>query len=417
MLKLGYAETDITPDTPCELVGFNRKDGISKGVLASLFAQVSVWESDERGCLITIDSLGFKKDLADALRIMVGSFIGIPKEKVMLCFSHTHAAPNVVTTPGYFEIICKKILSALSIAMRNMEAVQIGYMNADVAIGVNRRDENADIDKRAGVLKVCGRSDGQIKLLCVRVTAHCNVLKSDNLLISSDYFGDIRELLKKEYDCPVMVLQGSAGNVAPKYFNSANTPVDAKGEKYIRTHTALLDMAKEVAEKITQSVCSLATKDVTDFKMYSKELTLRAPVPSSQKAEAISEEAKKCGIDGKAWLKEVERLHDIGLQWQQEKAEVQYFSLDDFCLCGVPYEMMTEFALDAIKKTNNPFFYVNGYTNGCSSYFPTEEEYDRGGYEVYYSMLLYYKYHNRVFPFERESAEKMLAFIIDNAPN
>ena len=31
MLKLGYAQTDITPTEPMELVGFYREDNISKG--------------------------------------------------------------------------------------------------------------------------------------------------------------------------------------------------------------------------------------------------------------------------------------------------------------------------------------------------------------------------------------------------
>ncbi len=57
-----------------------------------------------------------------------------------------------------------------------------------------------------------------------------------------------------------------------------------------------------------------------------------------------------------------------------------------WCICGVPYELMTEFALESMEQLNNSFFYVNGYTNGCLSYFPTEEEYDKGSYEVYWSI-------------------------------
>ncbi|MBR2471407.1 MAG: hypothetical protein IKB55_01865 [Clostridia bacterium] len=415
MLKLGYAEAYITPDMPLELVGFNREDTTSKGTLAPLLAQVSVWENEERCCLITIDSLGFIKELADALRMKVGNLLNISKDKVMLCFSHTHSAPNAATSAEYFEMVCRNILSAIKKAMKNMQPVRIGYMNAEVDIGVNRRTGSTSLDKRAGILKVCD-FENKIKLLYVRVTAHCNVLKRDNLLVSPDYFGAIRDVLKKEYDCPIMVIQGAAGNVAPKYFDSVNTPFDARGTEYIRSHTALQDMANAVAEKIEQGVKTLVTTDTNCLKMYSKEIVLRSPVPSIKEAEKISTEAKNiCGIDGAAWLKEIQKLHELGTEFQEEKAEVQYISIGDFLMCGVPYELMTEFALDAVKKTGNEFFYVNGYTNGCSSYFPTEEEYELGGYEVYYSMLLYYKYHNRVFPFERESASKLIKFIIDNS--
>ena len=57
MLKLGYAEADITPAGPTELVGFYREDNRSKGVLKPLLAQAAVWEDEERCCLITIDSI------------------------------------------------------------------------------------------------------------------------------------------------------------------------------------------------------------------------------------------------------------------------------------------------------------------------------------------------------------------------
>ena len=77
MLKLGYAETDITPNESVPLIGFNREDNMSRGVLNLLLAQVSVWESEERCCLICIDSIGFTKYLSDRLRMKVGKALNI----------------------------------------------------------------------------------------------------------------------------------------------------------------------------------------------------------------------------------------------------------------------------------------------------------------------------------------------------
>ncbi|MBO4324853.1 MAG: hypothetical protein J5845_05600 [Lachnospiraceae bacterium] len=45
-------------------------------------------------------------------------------------------------------------------------------------------------------------------------------------------------------------------------------------------------------------------------------------------------------------------------------------------------------------------------------YFPTEEEFDYGGYEVFWSMLIYYVYIDRVYPFRRESASQMINFMV-----
>ena len=415
MLKLGYAQADITPAGPLELVGFYRPDNVSKGVRSPLLVQVSVWEGDERCCLITVDSLGFMKNMTELLRERVCQVLGVPKDKVMVCFSHTHAAPNADSEKQYFEMICNKASEAAERAIADLKPVCVGHGNAEVEIGVNRRPRGACVDKRAGFLLTCDEKTGKNRLLLVRLTAHGNVLKADNYRISPDYFGTVREVLQAQYSCPVMVLQGASGNIAPKYFDSEMTPVDAKGPAFVRAKDALNKMAKEVGRKLEESMERVQMYEAVNPRMYSKEMTLYAEVPSMEVAEKIASEAKQlCEIDGTDWLSEVSRLRELGMQMQAENAEVQYFSIGGWCLCGVPYELMTEFALGGVERTGNEFFYINGYTNGCLSYFPMEEEFDKGGYEVYWSMLIYYKYFHRVFPFVRESGERLLHFIVEN---
>ncbi|MBR6537554.1 MAG: alkaline ceramidase [Lachnospiraceae bacterium] len=415
MLKLGYEQADITPTEPTELVGFYRSDNVSKGVQSPLLAQVSVWEEEERCCLITVDNIGFMKNMTDLLRKRVCQVLGVSKEKVMVCFSHTHAAPNADSEKPYFELICEKVSAAAGQAMADLKPVCVGYENAEVEIGVNRRPGGTKVDKRAGILLTREAKTGKNHLLLVRLTAHGNVLKADNYRISPDYFGTVREVLQEQYGCPVMVLQGAAGNIAPKYFDSVNIPVDARGPAFIRSEDALHKMAEEVRKKITERLIQITFTTDTTVRMYSKETMLFADIPSSEVAERIASEANQfCGIDGTEWLAEVRRLHESGVRRQEECAEVQYFSIGDWCLCGVPYELMTEFALDGVERTGNGSFYINGYTNGCLSYFPIAEEFDKGGYEVYWSMLIYYKYFHRVFPFERESGEELLHFMVEN---
>ncbi len=415
MLKLGYAQADITPTEPLELVGFYRPDNVAKGVQSPLLVQVSVWEDEERCCLITVDSLGFMKDMTDLLRERVCRVLGVAKDKVMVCFSHTHAAPNADSEKQYFEMICDKASEATMQALADLKPVCVGYGNAEVEIGVNRRPGGTKVDKRAGILLAREAKNGKNHLLLVRLTAHGNVLKADNYRISPDYFGAVREVLQEQYGCPVMVLQGASGNIAPKYFDSENTPVDARGPAFVRSKDALHKMAQEVGDKLAEKIAQITMKSGIPLQMYSKEMTLYAEVPSMEAAEQIASEARQlCGIDGTEWLTEVNGLRELGVYSQKENAEVQYFSIGDWCLCGVPYELMTEFALCGAERTGNEFFYINGYTNGCLSYFPMEEEFDKGGYEVYWSMLIYYKYFHRVFPFERELGERLLDFMVEN---
>ena len=416
-MKLGYAEVDITPQTAVETIGFGREDNMSRGILKPLSAQVTIWEETERCCLITIDSLGFKRDLTDKLRNRVCSVLGISFEKVMVCFSHCHSAPNAAMETEYYELVCSKLEEAALSAQKHLYEVCVGYGNASVDIGVNRRQGTGALDKRAGILKACNTKNGKTELLIIRVTAHCNVLKSDNYLISPDYFGEIREFLKQQYGCPVMVIQGSSGNIAPKFFQSADTPVDATGELYIRSQNGLKDMALEVLRETAPAIDKIEVSQNETLGMSAKQLTLYANVPKYETAVQIAREAKEnCGIDGTGWLTEIKKLNDNGVKKQEESVEVQYFTIGDWCLCGVPYELMEGFALRAKEMLQNESFYLNGYTNGCLTYFPTEDEFDHGGYEVYWSMLIYYIYFDRVFPFVREAATELVEFAVSNVP-
>ena len=77
---------------------------------------------------------------------------------------------------------------------------------------------------------------------------------------------------------------------------------------------------------------------------------------------------------------------------------------------------MTEFALETEQLLRNPYFYFNAYTNGCGSYFPAKEEYDLGGYEVYWAMLLYYADYGRLYPYACKSFDIVITYVIDFGP-
>ena len=417
MLRLGFAEVDITPDRPVELVGFHRDDNRSKGVLKPLLAQTAVWETDERCCLITVDSIGFTKELTDAMRARAGRILRVSPEKVMVCFSHTHSAPEADFEREYYEETCARIEKAVSGALENMEPAAAGWGNAKACIGVNRRKVSDETDDRIGILKVCRTADGTPKLLVLRVTAHANVLKRDNCMISPDYFGNVRETAGKKFGCPVMVIQGAAGNTAPKYFCSAETPVDAAGDRYIRSKTALQDMADLITAGAAEIYGNILPQEDCAVQMYSRWVRLESEVPSREEALRVAEEARiLCGITDHGWADKVNRLNEAGVHVQEEDVEIQYFSVGEGCFCGGPYELMVGFALEAERLMRNEYFYVNGYTNGNLLYFPTEEEYDAGGYEVFWSMLIYWPYVDRVYPFRRESASKLIRFMTENAP-
>ena len=421
-VKLGLSEVDITPDSAVQTVGFGRVDELSRGVLHSLSAQVSVWELNrEKCCLVAIDSIGFSGQHTDLLRSGIGKTLSIPKEKVMLCFSHTHSAPNDSIEKEYSGFVDARIIKAAREASESMSPVKASWGNAYGDIGVNRRGDCGALDRRIGILKAADARSGELRLLLLRLTAHANVLKEDNYLISPDYFGTVRDLLSEKYGCKVMLAQGASGNVSPRYYTTSQawTPEHPAPAYYggCESATALTDMAQEVYRQVDRAMGGICPGNVENLNMYSVYEKFDADVPTGKRAAEIAAEAKnEANIDGTSWLAEVRRLLQNGVKKQADTIELQYFSINDGCLCGVPNEIMCEFALRASEKLHSDTFYLGGYTNGCTGYFPTEEEYDKGGYEVYWSMLIYYIYHGRVSPLNRESAAKLIEAAVKNAP-
>lgn len=418
---MGYSREDITPDYPVQIVGYDaRPDNTSRGVLDRLAAQVSVWKTEkETCCLIAIDSLGFTVELAAGLRNRVAGKLHTVPEKVMLCFSHTHAAPNAGTEKEYYEFVCERILRAAGCAARSMVPVKAAWGTALNTVGVNRRGNSQAFDNRLGILKISGEEPQDLKLILLRVTAHANVLMPDNWLLSADYFGAARKLLEKEYGCGVILIQGPSGDVRPRYRQENADfleihPAEAAKQKlnekmkdmyWKQSMESLEKMACEIFCSADPVLKELSPKPIEKLSMFSVSRSFYADVPSPERALDIAAEALTyAGIDGKGWLNEVRRLNENHVKRQSCSIEIQYFAVGDGCICGVPNEIMSDLALEVQKKSGYPLLFFNGYTNGCTSYLPTAEEYDKGGYEVLWSNLLYYLYHGRVMALNRDTA-------------
>ena len=426
LVTMGYAQTDITPTRSLQLVGYDaRPDNYSRGVLHRLLAQTLVWQSPEQTCcLVTIDSLGFTTALSHTLRQQLADALQITPERVMLCFSHTHAAPNAAAHPEYFAFVCAQLEQAAHQARAFMVPVQAAWGSALNTIGVNRRDPDLGFDDRLGVLLMTGDDPCDRRALLLRITAHANVLTADNYQISSDYIGIIRQQLFARYGCPVLIVQGASGDVKAKYrqtnadylevhlADALAHPLtsDAQAHYHAECLQALDTIAREVAQAVDALLPTLHPQPIRTLAMFSRHTTFYATVPDRPTAEAIAAEAQtKASIDGTGWLQEVDRLHQAHIRRQYAPCEIHYLLLDNGGLIGVPYEVMSAISTTIWQMADDPLLFFNGYTNGCDSYLPTAQEYDLGGYEVLWSNLLYYPYHGRVMPLDRNSAEQLAA--------
>ena len=401
-----FSQTDITPDFQVELIGCNRPDSRSQGVLHPLCAQVLLFEFGGRCyCLIAVDSLGLTTALANQLRAIAAEQLKTDSSCVMLNFSHTHSAPaplSPVNGERYFHLLCDRVKKCAAEAAEKLRPCKAGWALTDTKIGENRREDCTAVDKRLGALEIAGVVTDRPIALVLRVTAHANILMQSNNQISSDYFSTAREKLNRYFHCPVMLIQGAAGDIKPAGVDKIRGGVLSDVD---RISDILLNSAKQLHFDPTE---------IHDLRMVSRELEYRSDVPSEEEANGIAEDAKRLfGIDGSKWLGECKRLRASGVTSQIQKGEIQFLFLNEGCLCGVAEEIFCEISLEASRRACAPLLFLNGYTNGCTGYLPHGEGWAKGGYETLYSYLDYYPFHGHVMPFRQDTADRIVGLVLD----
>src|SRR5947209_357169 len=95
--KAGVAATVITPAEPMWLAGWAVRTEPSRGTLTDLSAKALALEDPQgrRLVLLTVDLIAVPRDLAAAVAAQVHERWGLPRERLMICASHTHCGPEI----------------------------------------------------------------------------------------------------------------------------------------------------------------------------------------------------------------------------------------------------------------------------------------------------------------------------------
>jgi hypothetical protein len=399
--RAAFSQTDITPEFPVEMIVCYREDNRPDGVLHPLCAQVLLFEYQTvRCCLIAIDSLGLTTALSYELRAMVADVLGTAAINVMLNFSHTHSAPapkSPLNGRRYFTLLCDRVVACVRDAIKLLQPCLAGWSVGETDIGENRRDGCSIVDKRLGALQVINAINKTPITVLLRVCAHANILMTGSSKLSSDYVGAARDKISARFGCPVMLVQGAAGNIKPSGVDKING-----GD---------ISDVDRISDMLLQSAAQLRfePKEVTRLFMCEKAIELQSDVPLEDEAKEI---AVKAGIDAEGWLAECARLRSTGASSQIQDGSIYFLFLNEGCLCGVPDEIFCEVSLAVVDQTQSPLLFFNGYTNGCTGYLPHREEWAKGGYETFDSYLIYYVYHGHVLPYRADTAEKLVNTVV-----
>ncbi|MEE6145954.1 neutral/alkaline non-lysosomal ceramidase N-terminal domain-containing protein [Bacillus cereus] len=408
MSKVGVYKVDITPPVGIDFVGYHRETGINN-IEERIYGTVFVFEKDElKTVFISIDNIGMLVEDTNMIRERVASRLHVPFERITVVYTHTHSGPETVgddpLVQSYKMILVNNVVHGAVTANNNLKLCEVGWGVTTGDIGVNRRERTSDgrakmgtnidgvVDKRIGMLAIRDAETKELSGILVFCTAHPNVLKGNSDELSADYPGMTREILEQIVNCPVIIVQGAAGNVNAKYRGSRK---------------ALKQMAHILSGHILTMLPTVIYSPIVNIRTVSSTMQMKLKdIPKIDEIRSMAQLAEEqWGVNTDEWLTIVLEKYKQGIRQLSINLEVQLFQVNDGMFSGVPMEPFSETALEVKENLQNELAFFGGYTNGYIGYLPTKEEFSYGGYEVELNPVVYGPVTNLLMTPEENTAE------------
>ncbi|GAB6562058.1 neutral/alkaline non-lysosomal ceramidase N-terminal domain-containing protein [Bacillus mobilis] len=416
MSKIGVCKVDITPPVGIDFVGYHRETGINN-IEERIYGTVFVFEKDEmKTVFISIDNIGMLVEDTNMIRERVASKLHVPFERITVVYTHTHSGPETVgeqpLVKSYKTILLNNIVHGAVTANNNLELCEVGWGVTTGDIGINRRERTSDgrakmgtniegvVDKRIGMLAIRNAETKELSGIIVFCTAHPNVLKGDSDVLSADYPGMTREILEKIVNCPVIIVQGAAGNVNAKYRGSRE---------------AVKQMAYTLSGHVLTMLPTVTYSPIVNLRTVSSTMQMKLKdIPEMNGIRSMAQLAEKqWGVNTDEWLTIVLEKYKQGIRQLHIDLEVQLFQVNDGIFSGIPMEPFSETALEMKERLQNEIVFLGGYTNGYIGYLPTREEFAYGGYEVELNPVVYGPVTNLLMPPEENTADLIVQKVIE----
>lgn len=416
MSKIGVCKVDITPPVGIDFVGYHRETGINN-IEERIYGTVFVFEKDEmKTVFISIDNIGMLVEDTNMIRERIASRLHVPFERITVVYTHTHSGPETVgeqpLVKSYKTSLVNNVVHGAVTANNNLKLCEVGWGVTIGDIGINRRERTSDgrakmgtnikgvVDKRIGMLAIRNAETKELSGIVVFCTAHPNVLKGDSDALSADYPGMTGETLEKIVNCPVIIVQGAAGNINAKYRGSRE---------------AVKQMAYTLSGHVLTMLPTVTYSPIVTVRTVSSTMQMKLKdIPEMNEIRSMAQLAEKqWGVNTDEWLTIVLKKYMKGIRQLRIDLEVQLFQVNDGMFFGIPMEPFSETALEVKESLRNELAFFGGYTNGYIGYLPTREEFAYGGYEVELNPIVYGTTTNLLMPPEENTADVIVQKVIE----
>lgn len=170
---------------------------------------------------VALDLIGYSIDQVYVVREEIEDEYGIKADNVIIATTHTHSGPDTLglwtgTIPGvnwpYMEYIRGQIVECIVQAYQNMEKARLRFASTSVpGLMKNSRDQGR-VYPDLEVMNVEDRRGDTIATM-INYAGHPEVLWSNNLEITSDYVGYLRDKVEEELGGVAIFFNGALGGM------------------------------------------------------------------------------------------------------------------------------------------------------------------------------------------------------------
>lgn len=434
-LLAGVARTIITPPKGIFLIGYGDRTKGNLGAHDDLTATALVLDDGAaRIAIVALDMLTINEFIVDSVRARLA-----PTE-CLLCCSHTHSGPIAYADAKsprrnreYINALVENIVVAVKSAEAKRAPAYLEYACGEASVGINRREKMPDGHMEIG-RNPSGPRDTSVQVISafsitpdpfakhprgasparerlatiVNYACHGTVLGPDNLLVSADWIGAMRNKVEQELGGLTLFLQGAAANINPDmYWEDARAfeKGTEQGLSVANSVLAAVNLKRRPARASATGTGELDEGPAVVLDPPIKIERAEAWLPTEMRA-TTSRPPKNYGKPLLALAKLpgfmavfADPLLNQRYPWKSIiKAKNGYWSvpmrinavrLGDLALVTFAAETFTEIGLKIKSASPAKHTLFASVSDGCISYLHTAEAHNEGGYEVDVAPLAY----------------------------
>lgn len=382
--QAGAAKVDITPTYPIMLSGYASRGLMEVSeTIQPLYARALALEPQGQKpvVLLTVDNCGVPATVSDAVAAALEKRLGIPRDRLAICSTHTHYAPmlsgvlnNLASQPippekqatidRYTQELTNKLIEVAVAAIEKKKPATLALGLGEVGFAANRRTPGGPTDHQLPVLHVQS-TDGETLAVVAGYACHCTTISQMPAFVG-DWAGYAAEALERRFPGAVgLVVIGCGGDQNP----------NPRG-KLEQSQEYGLALADEAARVLRGEMQPITAGIQTAFALE------QLPFADIPTLAQWKEQAESTGIQGHYARRNVERLEQGEKLPQALTYPIQTWNFgNQLAIVFLGGEVVVDYSLRIKQEAKPRKVWVAAYTNDVRSYIPSERVLREGGYE------------------------------------